>query len=251
MRDDEERREQQREVAKRDARARIAELEDDVEIAERAVAELERDHEASNVGSAKRALQHTSFDPTAFGKFLGASPLLELTRRFEGIFPRERFEQVVERLRELTHEPGIAEIREHTVVWGPSTEHHPAQSHLVVKVTVVPDEASTTLAVTDRLGALVGRMFGAFGTIVGAGGLAAPVAASIAFPVFTPVFVLGWLGGVFGMTRAFYRRLAARRAQQLERIFGALVLEIEPYVEKTASVPERTGHSDGARVVRR
>jgi hypothetical protein len=253
MRNLEKRREHEREMARRDEQAHIAELEDDVAAAEQIIGELERqrDEPVSKVKTAHgRALEHTTFDPGDFQRFLGGPTLIELTRYFDGRFPRDRFEQVVERLREITHEPGIAELRDHGLVWATNPERHPGQPHLVVRVTVVPDGSRTKLVVTDRLGALIGRVFGAFGTIVGAGGLAAPVAASIAFPWFTPVFVAGWLGGVLGATRMVYRRLAAGRAEQLERIFGALVLEIESHVEK-ASVPERTSHSDGGRVVRR
>jgi hypothetical protein len=254
VRDDEKQREHERRMARRDEQARLEELEDDIAAAEKVITaiESERDKPRSQARTARgRALEHASFDPGEFRRFLGGPSLLELIHCFEGSFPRERFEQVVERLREITHEPGITEIRDHGVVWATNPERHAGQPHLVVRVTVAPDGTHTNLVVTDRLGALVGRVFGAFGTIIGAGGLAAPVAASIAFPWFSPVFVLGWLGGVLGATRVAYRRLAAGRAEQLERTFGALVLEIEPYVEKKASGPERTGHSDGARVVRR
>jgi hypothetical protein len=172
---------------------------------------------------------------------LGAPALLRLTRRFDGTFPRNQFEQLVERIRELTHEAGIVEIADDGIVWGSTTEGHPSQAHLLVRVTVDSEKSCTNLIASDRLGALVGRLFGSFGTIFGAGGLTAPVAASIVFPWFTPIFVFGWLGGVFGTTRVIYRRLAASRAKQLQEIFGALVLEIEPYIEREHEDTDRRG----------
>jgi hypothetical protein len=234
VRDAEKQRVHEREMARRDEQARLAELEDEIEAAEQVIAAIEtkRDEPVSKARTARRrALEHTNYDPGEFGRFIGGPSLLELVHCFDGRFPRERFEQIVERLRELTHEPGIVEIRDHAVVWATNPERHPGQPHLVVRVTVAADGTHTNLVATDRLGALIGRVFGAFGTIIGAGGLTGPVAASIAFPWFTPVFVLGWLGSVLGATRVAYRRLAAGRAEQLERIFGALVLEIEQYLE--------------------
>jgi hypothetical protein len=85
----------------------------------------------------------------------------------------------------------------------------------------------TTLTVTDRLEALAGRLFGTFGGIVGTGGLAAPFAASLAFPPLAPVFVVGWLGGVYGATRYLYRKSAHARGRILQHIFAFLVDELE------------------------
>jgi hypothetical protein len=234
MKKDRETREHERELQRSDDKARLAELDDELESADQIIKRLERERHVpeSKAGTAGgRALKRAGFDPSS-ARTLGAPALLRLTRRFDGTFPRNQFEQLVERIRELTHEPGIVEIADDGIVWGSSTEGHPSQAHLLVRVTVDDKEGSTNLVATDRLGALVGRLFGAFGTIFGAGGLAAPVAASIAFPWFTPVFVFGWLGGVFASTRVLYRRLAASRAKQLQEIFGALVLEIEPYLER-------------------
>jgi hypothetical protein len=225
----------ERERLRRVEQARLAELEDDLKAAQKIVADLEAHVDAPVSRDDAEVLKRASFDPTAVGRFLGAPALLELTRRFEGVLPRHQFEQLVDRLREITHEPGIVEIREESVVWATSPQRHAGQPHLVVRVTVASNE--TNLVVTDRLGALIGRVFGAFGTIVGAGGLGAPVAASIAFPLFTPVFILGWLGSVFGTTRVVFRRLAAGRARQLHRTFGTLVLEIEPYLKPAKNQP--------------
>jgi hypothetical protein len=46
-------------------------------------------------------------------------------------------------------------------------------------------------------------------------------------PVLAPVFLLGWLGGVFFGTRARYLRLVHRRAEELQQVFDALAGDIE------------------------
>lgn len=234
-RDDE--RERKRERERQDDRARRAALEDELEVARHTIADLERadeDAREPRSGGGHRELRDASYDPTASARrWLGAPALLRLSRRFEGKLPEERFEQLVERAREITHEPGIVELKPNSLVWGSSPGRHATQSHLMVRVTVARNddgEWRTDLTVTDRLGALVGRLFGAIGSVVGAGGLAVPVAASIVFPAFAPAFALGWLGGVYGTTRVLYKKLAIGRAKRLHELFGALVLEVEPYV---------------------
>ena len=228
---DDEKREREREYARRDDRARLEELEDELAVAQKLIDKYDGRLRTPRFGIGRRALKRAAYDPSSAQKWLGAPALLRLSRRFDGKLPRERFAQVIERVREITHDPGVVEVSESAVVWATSLERHPSQAHLMIRVIVTDGEhPHTQLAVTDRLGALVGRLFGAFGTIVGAGGLAAPVAASLAFPVFAPVFVLGWLGGVYGTTRVLYRKLVTGRAKQLHEIFGALVLEIEAHV---------------------
>ena len=51
--------------------------------------------------------------------------------------------------------------------------------------------------------------------------------ASTLVPMLAPVFLLGWLGGVFFGTRALYLRLARRRAEELQQVFDGLVGEID------------------------
>ena len=85
----------------------------------------------------------------------------------------------------------------------------------------------TTLTVTDRLAGLAGAIYGGVGGGVGGGGISLPIMASVALPVLTPVFLLGWLGGIFLGTRAIYRRAAQRRAVALQQLFDALVSDID------------------------
>jgi hypothetical protein len=119
-----------------------------------------------------------------------------------------------------------------------SSSRHPVQPHFMVRLVIAkagPTRTQakwfTTLTITDRLDELAGRLFGTFGGIVGAGGFAAPLAASIAFPPLAPLFVAGWFGGVYGTSRLLYRKAARARAMILQNIFDLLVADVEQIVE--------------------
>jgi len=88
-------------------------------------------------------------------------------------------------------------------------------------------DGATTLTVTDRLAGLAGAVYGGVGGGVGGGGLSLPIMAAAAVPVLAPVFILGWLGGVFLGAREIYLRAARRRAVALQQLFDALVDDIE------------------------
>ena len=150
---------------------------------------------------------------------------LRLARRFDGAFPAARFEHLVERIRELTGDPGRTEVLNASLTWFASRGDRSTGPYRIVTVTV--RDGATTLTVTDRLSGLAGAIYGGVGGGVGGGGLSLPIMASTLVPVLTPVFVLGWLGGVFFGTRALYLRLVRRRAEELQQVFDALAGDIE------------------------
>jgi hypothetical protein len=150
---------------------------------------------------------------------------LQLARRFEGAFPAEHFEELIERIREITRDPGRTELLKSSLTWFASRGEKSTGPFRVVTVTI--REGITTLTVTDRLAGLAGAIYGGVGGGVGGGGISLPIMASVALPVLAPVFVLGWLGGVFLGARAIYRRAAHRRAVALQQLFDTLVAEIE------------------------
>jgi hypothetical protein len=167
--------------------------------------------------------------------WLGAPTLLRMRQRFDGRLPSDRFDRIIERIRERTHDSGVVERMSESLVFS-SSERHPIQPHLMIRLVVTnaartKDEWFTTLTIMDRLDALAGRLFGTFGGIVGAGGLAAPVAASLALPPLAPVFVFTWLGGVYGTSRFLYRKAARQRAAILHSTFGLLVEDLEALLE--------------------
>jgi hypothetical protein len=150
---------------------------------------------------------------------------LQLARRFDGTCPTERFEDLIERIREFTRDPGRTELLKSSLTWFASRGEKSTGPLRVVTVTI--RDGITTLTVTDRLAGLAGAIYGGVGGGVGGGGISLPIMASVALPVLTPVFLLGWLGGIFLGTRAIYRRAAQRRAVALQQLFDALVSDIE------------------------
>lgn len=150
---------------------------------------------------------------------------LQFARRFDGAFPAARFEELIERIRELTRDPGRSELLTSSLTWFASRGEKSTGPFRVVTVTV--RDGATTLTVSDRLGSLAGAIYGGVGGGVGGGGISLPILASSAVPLLAPVFILGWLGGVFLGTRAIYKRAARRRAVALQQLFDALVEDIE------------------------
>jgi hypothetical protein len=150
---------------------------------------------------------------------------LELSRQFDGSYPADRFEELIDRIRELTRDPGRTELLKSSLTWFGVRGRNGTGPQRVVTVSVRGD--TTTLTVTDRLGGLAGGIYGGVGGGVGGGGLSLPILASVAVPVLTPVFLLGWLGGVFLGARHIYLRSARRRAVQLHQLYDALVDDIE------------------------
>lgn len=210
----------------RDAdRARIAALEAELAEARRRVAALEGRRELALVQASGNALARADAAPSAAKTWLGAPLRLSLAKRWAGAFPTDRFEDVIERIREVTRDPGRSELLRASMTWWASAGERSAGPFTVVTLTV--RDGQTTLTITDRLGTLAGALFGGVGGGVGGGGLIAPIAATIAVPVLAPVFILGWLGGIYAGSRAIFRRMARRRAEALQQLFDALVLEIE------------------------
>jgi hypothetical protein len=240
MRERDREREYERETRELDRQ--ITRLEKELDAARRRVGELADDIEdpGPKLEHGALALLRAGHDGST-ALWLGAPTLLRLRRRFNGRLPQACFHHMLEHIREHAHDAGTVEELPESLVWSSSPGKHVVQPHwmirLVVAEAVMPrtpnpeqHDCFTTLTVTDRLDALAGRLFGAFGGILGAGGIAAPVAASIAFPMLTPVFVVGWLGGVYTASRFLYRKIARGRAKYMQNLFGLLIEELEPHL---------------------
>jgi hypothetical protein len=208
----------------RDAdQARIASLEHELAETREKLAALEGRRTQALVLATRGALV-AGAEPSAAARVFGPGTL-RLARRFDGAFPAARFEQLVERIRELTGDPGRTEVLGASLTWFASRGDRSTGPHRIVTVAV--RDGATTLTITDRLGGLAGAIYGGVGGGVGGGGLSLPIMASTLVPMLTPVFLLGWLGGVFFGTRALYLRLARRRAEELQQVFDGLVGEID------------------------
>ncbi len=204
--------------------ARIAALEQELAAAREQLATLEGRQSQALVLASQSALVPSGGGSVA-ARWFGAPGHLQLARRFDGAFPTDRFEELIERIREVTRDPGRTELLKSSLTWFASRGEKSTGPYRVVTVTV--RDGSTTLTVTDRLAGLAGAIYGGVGGGVGGGGLSLPILASTAVPVLAPVFLLGWLGGVFLGARAIYKRAARRRAVALQQLFDVLVADIE------------------------
>jgi len=209
----------------RDAdQARIAALEQELATTRDRLAALEGRQSQALVLASQGALVSSGGSSAAI-RWFGAPGHLQLARRFDGAFPTDRFEELIERIREVTRDPGRTELLKSSLTWFASRGEKSPGPYRVVTVTV--RNGSTTLTVTDRLAGLAGAIYGGVGGGVGGGGLSLPILASTAVPVLAPVFLLGWFGGVFLGARALYKRAARRRAVALQQLFDAIVGDIE------------------------
>jgi hypothetical protein len=214
----------------RDAdQARIAALELELARARDRIAELEGKNAQALVAVGTRDLV-TGGRPSRAVRWLGARLELELTRRFDRMLPAEHFDDLVERIRSITRDPGRTNLLRTSVSWSSSTPHTGTGPFMTVTVTA--RDNATVLTVNDRLGQLAGALYGGVGGGVGGGGITAPILASIAMPVLAPLLIAGWLGGVYFGVRALFIRAARRRAAMLQRVFDALVEDI------TAKLPD-------------
>jgi hypothetical protein len=155
---------------------------------------------------------------SAAQRWLGAPTKLELERTFEGSFPAERFEDLVEQIRDITRDRGRTELMRSSVAWWSSSSERSVGPFTCVTVTV--KDGKTVVRVTDKLGQLAGGLFGGLGGGLGGGGISAPIFATIAVPVLAPLFFGAWLGGTYALARTLYTRSAKKRAQRLEAVAG-------------------------------
>jgi hypothetical protein len=208
----------------RDAdQARITALEADLARANDRVAELENRRSQALVLAGSHALA-PGMSRSPATRWLGAPTKLQLSRAFDKALSADHFEELVERIREMTGDPGRTELLKSSLTWWSSSRHNGPGPSLSITVTARNDK--TVLTATDNLGALVGGLWGGLGGGAGGGGLGFVIPAAIAVPALAPVFIIGWLGGVYAGTRAIYKRSARKRAEELQRLFDVLAGDI-------------------------
>ena len=212
----------------RDAdQARITALEAELAAARRRIGDLE--------GHRSQALVLASPVSIAGGPprppWYGAPLRLELVRSFDGEFPRDELETLVESLRSVTKDHGRTELLKSSVTWSSSTSERQLGPFLTVTVAI--KDGRTTLTATDRLSQLAAGIYGGLGGGLGGGGIVVPIIAAISVPVLMPVAIVGWLGGFFLGSRALFKRAARQRALVLQRVFDAVAQDV------AAKIPAR------------
>jgi hypothetical protein len=205
----------------RDAdQARIDALEGELSSARKRIAELEHRDDQALVLARGGALAPR----TAAVRWLGAPLTIELTRTFDHAYPVDRLEDLLPTIRRVAERPGMAEVLRSSLTWRAAFPGTPTESTVV---SVVVRDGKTELVVSDRLRQLAGALYGGFGAGVGSVGIGMAVAASVAVPVLTPIFVVAGLCGVYGGVRALFVRLAKKRARIAQRLFDRLCEEID------------------------
>ena len=206
-------------------RARITALETELASAKAEIARLEGRRETALVLASGGALQRAGSDTSGKLPWYGAPLRLELTRTFDGAFPTEDFETLVETIRTISRDAGRTELLRSSMTWSASSGGQSTGPFMTITVGV--KDGKTTLTATDRLGNLAGAIYGGFGGGLGGGGIILPLLpVMLGAPFLVPVTVVGWLGGVFLGSRSLYRRAARKRAEQMQQVFDALSAEI-------------------------
>ena len=213
----------------RDAdRARITALEAELATAKRKLAEVEGRREQALVIATNTALERSASGPankmSAAQFWFGAPFDIAFSMEFTGRFQVDRFEDVIERIRTITRDSGRSELLKSSLTWSASAGPKTTGPFTVITVSV--RDGVTRVLATDRLSQLAGALYGGVGGGVGGGAIMAPIFASAAVPVLAPVFFIGWFGGVFLGTRALYKRIARKRAAQLQQLFDAVCEEV-------------------------
>ena len=219
----------------RDAdRARIEALEAELAAAQRKIEELEGKRSLALAAIGKTSLIGTGGRPKA--PWYGAPLRLELAHIFDGEYPRDELETLIDLIRGITREPGRAELLKSSITWSAGT--NPKATGPFTVVTVSVRDGRTSLLVTDSLGQLAGGLYGGLGGGLGGGAIMVPIIAFLSMPALIPVAVGTWLGGVFLGTRAIFKRAARRRQDALEHLFTALVEEISRRLAKATEKPQ-------------
>ena len=68
---------------------------------------------------------------------------------------------------------------------------------------------------------------------MGGGAIMAPIGASIAVPMLTPVFFLAWFGGFYFGLRKLFKSRARKRAEALQKVFGQVEAEVAKKLDAT------------------
>ena len=202
----------------RDAdQARIAALEADLQAAERKIGDLEGRRSQALVLATQTALARSGAKKNPwFGPMR-----LELVATFEGEYPRDQLEDLVEPIRSLARDLGRTELFKSSMTWSTRSELRGTGPALMITVAV--KDGRTTLTATDELKQLAGGIYGGVGGGVGGGGLVLPLfAAVMASPALIPVIVVGRFGGVLLGARALYKRASHKRAVRLQIVFDGV-----------------------------
>lgn len=176
--------------------------------------------------------------PRAHG-WLGGPLRLEVERSVEGELPRAGHEQVVEVLRARFGMIGETTVLGSTLTWKVG---RPSASR-TIEVTITARDGRTRVRAVERLGDLAGGLFGGVVGGAGGGGLGAVVPLGVIVdPLLAIVLAPAWLGAVYAIVRAGYRRVTLAREREIQHVVRELDEAIRTSI---AQVAPRVRVADG------
>ncbi|HEY2744126.1 MAG TPA: hypothetical protein VGL86_05875 [Polyangia bacterium] len=198
------------------AHARVAALEEELARTRAELAALKGDQKQALVLASATAIELAPRQRSA-ARWLGAPTVLVFTETIDGAIGDEVYSKMLEHLRREFGRAQASSFKD-TVTF--STLSHRGKD---VSIDVTSTGGRTTIRAEERLGPIAGGIFGGFGGAVGGGGMAGVVAATAAVaPALIPVAIVGWVGGLFVVSRFSYRAVARRRARRLQRLVAEL-----------------------------
>jgi hypothetical protein len=214
--------------------ARISALEVELSAARAEIAQLRRAAERALVPAPASPLRRRSDVGAGWSWWMNAPTGLELTRHWERPFPPERLDGLVECTRAVTGFAGQAELKRRSLMWTSASRAGWPGPFITVTVTV--EAGTTTLSVREDLrlqAANTGVLFGL--ALGGVASFIAGLATFVTAPLLAPLVVAGMSGGSFVAGRRLFRRELRRHAGKLQRLFDAIVEEIEATLSPQAA----------------
>ncbi|MFO7563428.1 MAG: hypothetical protein R6X02_12355 [Enhygromyxa sp.] len=177
--------------------------------------------DAALVRQAARELSRPAAQAQAKHPLLGAAASLHFEARIAGELSSDSFDLLLHELRSALGEPGTHSRTDKSMSWQTALAHGQPGRRLAVTVTVVRGE--TLVRVDEQLQNLIGGLFGGLLGGLGGGGMGLIALPIVFAPWSVPLFVGGWLGGTYLLTRRIYKRAVERREQELRRLLARLV----------------------------
>jgi hypothetical protein len=177
-----------------------------------------------DVALVRQAARELSRPPTqAQGKHpvLGAAASLHYEARLPGELPSECFDLLIHEIQSALGEPGTHSRTEKSLSWQTVLAHGQPGRRIGVTVSVIRGE--TLVRIDEKLQNLIGGLFGGLLGGLGGGGMGFIALPIVFAPWSVPLFVGGWLGGVYWLTRGIYKRMVERRDQELRGLLARLV----------------------------
>ena len=136
--------------------ARIEALERELSNAQGKIAELEGKRSQALVLAGSKDLSPSGKATSTSAKWFGAPLKLELTRTWDREFPVDKFEELIDLIREITGDNGRVELLKTSMTWYSSTQPKGTGPFIEVRISV--RNGQTRLEVQDRLGQLAGAI---------------------------------------------------------------------------------------------